>query len=94
MLKGALAILGLADADQLISISIPAISLMPDSAAAAVASLIPLTVSWSVRARVPIPVSAALRTRALGLSEPSDSVEWLCKSIIAVNLLDFSQLCY
>src|SRR6185369_2636294 len=55
---------------------------MPDGSTAAARSQPPV-VSWSVRASTPSPAAAAVVTSSSGVSVPSETVEWVCRSIRA-----------
>ena len=62
-------------------ISAPEISSMPRLSPSARASGRPWRVSWSVRAKASRPASAIFPTSAAGESSPSETVEWLWRSI-------------
>ncbi len=53
----------------------------PVRRAALVASSQPPTVSWSVMASTSMPAAAAASTSTVGLSVPSLTVEWACRSM-------------
>ncbi len=61
---------------------------IPSSSATLVASSTPATPSWSVSDITVIPASAAERATSPGSSWPSETVEWLCRSIIERSRLD------
>ena len=60
----------------------PEMSSMPRFSASARASGSPCSVSWSVSAKASIPASLILRTSSAGESSPSETVEWLWRSIL------------
>ena len=55
---------------------------IPSSLATRVASSTPATPSWSVSDITVTPASAAERATSPGSSWPSETMEWLCRSII------------
>ena len=59
----------------------PGTSSMPQRSACALASAQPAVESWSVRATASSPAAAAARTSSAGLSVPSETVEWVCRSM-------------
>ena len=63
-------------------ISHPGTSSTPTSAARLPAASKPSMRSWSVRATARQPLAAASSGMRSGGSDPSDAVEWVCKSII------------
>ena len=58
---------------------------IPSSVATRVASSTPATPSWSVSDITVTPASAAARATSPGSSWPSETVEWLCRSIIGAR---------
>ena len=62
--------------------SAPRTSVMPDGLAPA-ASAQPAVVSWSVSASTVTPAPAAVATSSVGVSVPSETVEWVWRSITA-----------
>ena len=59
----------------------PGISVMPTRSAAARASDSPIRLSWSVRATALHPAAAASSGIRVGVSDPSETREWVCRSI-------------
>ena len=65
---------------QLTEISTPVTNPMPAFLAASAASSSPSIVSWSVSAMACTPWLAPNSISCVGDSNPSDAVEWLCRS--------------
>ena len=59
----------------------PGTSLIPRRPAASAARLIPAKLSWSVNATAEHPAAAANSQILPGASEPSETVEWVWRSI-------------
>ncbi len=63
----------------------PGTKVIPSSSARRRAGPMPANESWSVRARALHPASAASSTTCPGESLPSETVEWVCRSITPVD---------
>ena len=59
----------------------PGITVSPDPDAAVKASSQPAVESWSVIATVPSPAATAACTSSVGVSVPSETLLWVCRSI-------------
>ena len=60
---------------------------MPAAWAAARARAMPPISSWSVRAHSSTPLALARAARSSGLSVPSDTIEWQCRSALRRQVL-------
>jgi hypothetical protein len=66
-------------------ISVPVRYFMPLAWAAAAARCWPPISSWSVRAHSSTPLAAARAASSSGVSVPSDTTEWQCRSALRME---------